>query len=260
MHLIYLDESGNSGARLDDPAQPVLVLAALVIPFRSWQAVDSALSTSLARRWPEAPDGFEIHASDLINPTQPETRALTPSARMDFALEWLGLARSNGLKVLHRPIDKVRFRKWQTERLGQGIQLHPQVVAFALLARTLDAHLASLPGDALGILIFDENKQIARDLDKSLRLLREAETSLRPGRIIERGFFIESHRSLPLQLCDLCVYFLRRRYLVRAGAPARPFEEEVFRLLSEIAPDPGDTTREMVTWLETLPKRMRPGA
>lgn len=37
MHLIYIDESGNTGKNLADPQQPVFVLGALVIPEGSWQ-------------------------------------------------------------------------------------------------------------------------------------------------------------------------------------------------------------------------------
>ena len=35
MHLISLDESGNTGTDLKDPQQPIFVLAALIVPERA---------------------------------------------------------------------------------------------------------------------------------------------------------------------------------------------------------------------------------
>ena len=32
MHLIYLDESGQTGTNLKDPVQPIFVLGALIVP------------------------------------------------------------------------------------------------------------------------------------------------------------------------------------------------------------------------------------
>ena len=52
MHLIYFDESGNSGTNLADPQQPVFVLGALIVPENAWQAVETDLERSLDRHLP----------------------------------------------------------------------------------------------------------------------------------------------------------------------------------------------------------------
>jgi hypothetical protein len=39
MHLIYLDESGQTGTNLRDTVQPVFVLGALVVPESCWLAL-----------------------------------------------------------------------------------------------------------------------------------------------------------------------------------------------------------------------------
>lgn len=44
MHLIYLDESGNSGNNLSDPQQPIFVLGALIVPEQKWKAIEEAVT------------------------------------------------------------------------------------------------------------------------------------------------------------------------------------------------------------------------
>jgi hypothetical protein len=40
MHLIYLDESGQTGTNLRDTVQPVFVLGALIVPESVWLALE----------------------------------------------------------------------------------------------------------------------------------------------------------------------------------------------------------------------------
>ena len=46
-----------------------------------------------------------------------------------------------------------------------------------------------------GIFISDENKEIVRDVEKSIKVLRGIEGTLKLGQIIEKGFFIDSSKS-----------------------------------------------------------------
>jgi len=43
MHLVYFDESGQTGSNLADAAQPVFVLAALVVPETTWLPIEREL-------------------------------------------------------------------------------------------------------------------------------------------------------------------------------------------------------------------------
>lgn len=47
MHLIYIDESGNTGRNLSDTSQPVFVLGALVVPETEWQAIEADLEHAI---------------------------------------------------------------------------------------------------------------------------------------------------------------------------------------------------------------------
>jgi len=43
MYLIYFDESGNTGNKLNDPQQPLFVLCALAVPEDKWLQVEQDL-------------------------------------------------------------------------------------------------------------------------------------------------------------------------------------------------------------------------
>jgi hypothetical protein len=204
MHLIYLDESGNSGRNLNDPQQPVFVLCGLIVPESQWQQLEGLLSAAIVKHWAgPRPDDFEIHAADLINPKTEYVRSVNPSGRLAFMEEWLAIAARQGLKLVFRAIVKQKYVRWLNSRFGAGVFINPHVAALGLVSQVINSHLKRLPGTPLGMLISDENHAVARDVDKAIQVLRGADGPVRLTQIIEKGFFIQSHKSLVLQLCDL---------------------------------------------------------
>ena len=66
MHLIYIDESGNTGLNLSDPQQPVFVLGALVVPESLWQTIEIELEEAIKIHSPMVHETeAEIHGGDL---------------------------------------------------------------------------------------------------------------------------------------------------------------------------------------------------
>jgi len=261
MHLIYLDESGNSGGNLADSRQPVFVLCGLIVPEHKWQSLETALLAAVDKYWP-APrdDNFEIHAAELINPKSAVFRCATPTHRLEFMTAWLQVAAQHELKIVFRAIVKQRYARWLNSKFGAGVLINPHVAALALVAQVINSHLRDLPGSPLGIFISDENHQVARDVDKSIRLLRGAEGTPRLTQIIEKGFFIESHKSLVLQLCDLCAYIIRRHEEIRAGGPAKPVDAQLWSLAGPLILGGDEKFADMMGWLESQQKKERPGA
>jgi hypothetical protein len=68
MHLIYLDESGNTGKNLSDVHQPIFLLCALVVPESKWLDVEASLVAVIEQHFPVRLDQFEVHANEIINP------------------------------------------------------------------------------------------------------------------------------------------------------------------------------------------------
>ena len=260
MHLIYLDESGQTGTNLRDTAQPVFVLGALIVPEACWLALEKDLQAAVEKSFPAPrPDDFEVHATEISNPRKGHFKQFPIAHRLAFRDEWFRLAQKHALKFVYRAITKKRFADWINNTFGSGVAINPHVAAFPLVARVVYDLLKSLPGSPLGIFISDENREVVGDVEKAIRFFRGAEGALKLGQIIEKGFFIESEKSLVLQLCDLCVYTARRREEKKLGLPVKPIDESGLPLIEPLIHVGDERLRDVNSWLEQEQKKGRPG-
>ena len=211
MHLLYFDESGNTGLDLNNAQQPVFSLCAMIVAEDHWQSLESSLEKVLDKRFAgwRSIDGFEIHAADLRNGNGP-FRGISVAERIAFRQEWMNVGIEHGVKVVYKTVHKRKYAEWLTNSFGAGVYINPHIAAFALLARCVDDYLMLLNPSLLGIIICDENKEIVADVEKSIRMFKQSTGVIKLNRIIEKGFFIDSSKSLPLQLCDLFAYTSRK--------------------------------------------------
>jgi len=250
MYLIYLDESGNSGTNLQETQQPVFVLCALVVPEPKWLTIETELQDSINRFFPSPrPEDFEVHANELVNP-RGYFRAFPVKHRLAFLEDWMRIAARNDLKVIYRAIVKKRFARWLQTTFGAGVAINPHVAAFPLVAQVINTYLKSEPGMPLGILIADENKDVAYDVEKTIRILRGEPSHLRLSQIIEKGFFIESHKSLFLQLCDVCAFCARRLEEHKAGVPVKKLDQTITPWVRPLIHRGTESMPDVLTWLQ----------
>jgi hypothetical protein len=260
MHLIYLDESGNTGLDFTNPHQPLFVLGALVVPETSWLALETDLTTLVDQYFPgPRPGNFELHATELINP-RGYFRQFEVMHRLEFYRNVMNIAARHQLRFIYRSILKRSFARWLENTFGSGVLINPHVAAFSLVAQVVQEHLKSLPGQPLGIFIADDNREVSPDVEKSIRILRADNSKLRLGQIIEKGFFIDSRTSLPLQLCDLCTYAARRRDEREAGMTVKPLDQHCIPFLEPLIHRGNESLRDVLAWLESQQKKERPGA
>jgi hypothetical protein len=262
MHLIYFDESGQTGTNLRDPVQPVFVLGALVVPESAWLVLEKDLQATIEKFFPAPrPEDFEIHATEISSPRNGYFKQLAIAHRLAFRDEWFRIAHKNALKFVYRAISKKRFLEWSHTSFGAGVSINPHVAAFPLVARVVDDLLKSLPGSPLGIFISDENREVVGDVEKAIRILRGLEGVLKLGQIIEKGFFIESEKSLVLQLCDLCVYTARKKEEKKAGLTVKAIDEGGIPLIEPLLHVGDERFRDVNAWLmaEQKTKKGRPG-
>src|SRR3954468_19134734 len=98
MHLVYFDESGNSGNNLNDSDQPIFVLGALIVPEDCWQAVEADLEKELQTHFPAvAAEGGEIHSGDLRG-SRGYFKGVAVPDRVALRDAWLNVAQGHGLK------------------------------------------------------------------------------------------------------------------------------------------------------------------
>jgi len=209
MHLIYVDESGNTGSNLKDSQQPVFLLAALIVAEECWQDLENALEQAVGKFAGAVPtDSVEVHCADL-RAGRGAFRKVSLRDRIKLRNAWLEIAKKHKTKLAFRLIEKKRFEKWVHSTLGTGVAINPHVAAFPLLARVVDEYLGSLK--SRGLFISDENKEIVQDVEKFIKLLRGHAGSIRLTQIVEKGFFIDSRKSRVLQLCDVCALTMRKK-------------------------------------------------
>ena len=226
MHLIYLDESGNTGQRLNDPQQPIFVLGGLIVHEECWQGLERDLVESLGRHlpaidWPK----FEIHGTDLRNGSG-GFRRVEPGVRIALRDDWLGIASRHKLGFAYAAIDKLKFQEYIKQEMGIGVTINPYIMAFSILAHRINLHLIRLGEKILGMFICDENKEIVRDIERVIHKLRLAPGRITMNRFVEKGFFIDSKKSRILQLCDLCVFQARKKEEILAGWVPKSFDTE----------------------------------
>jgi hypothetical protein len=137
----------------------------------------------------------------------------------------------------------------------EGVVINPHVVAFPLVAQVINSYLVSLSEDALAIFISDENKDVSPDIEKTIRLLRVTEEDIRLNRIIEKGFFIDSSKSLALQLCDLCTFAARKREEQRNGFRVTPVDEKAVQLLEPLIHRGSESLDDVLAWIEQEQKK-----
>lgn len=259
MHLIYLDESGNTGNNLVDPQQPVFVLGALIVPEEKWRAIEAEISTIVADYFQgPPPENFEIHATDIRNGTQ-EFRGTPVEERIALRDDLLALANRFELRLVYRAIVKKRYASWLDKTFGAGITINPHIAAFPLVAQTLNHYLRNLGEDALGILINDDNKDVVADLERTTKLLRSNDGTLQLDRIIEKSFFIDSSKSSLLQLADLCIFHARKLEEIKIGLPERRLDSNGIRLIEPLIHQGNEALPDVLAWLTDQKKRSGEG-
>ncbi|MEW6233873.1 MAG: DUF3800 domain-containing protein [Candidatus Omnitrophota bacterium] len=249
MYLIYMDESGQTGNNLNDPAQPIFILAALIVPETVWLALEKDLVAVIDKYFPAPrPMNFEIHAKSIYH-GESYFRQYPMSHRLSFRDEWLSISQRHNLKLIYRSIVKKRYRNWIRSTFGSGVSINPHVAAFPLVAHVVNDYLASLQDSPLGIFIVDENREIISDVEKAIYLLRGAEGNLKLDRIIEKGFFIDSSKSFLLQLCDLCAYSAKKKEERKEGLPIKPIDEGGIQMIEPLIQRGDEALQDTLEWL-----------
>ncbi len=249
MHLIYFDESGNSGRNLADAQQPVFVLGALIVQESQWKSVETALEQVVAAylQGPK-PEDFEIHATDLRNGTG--SFAGVPLAkRLALRDALLDVAHAHRLPFVYRAITKKRYTRWLEKTYGSGVFFNPHLAAFPLVAQVVNHYLTTRGSADLGILIMDENREVATSVERSVRLLRTDPGSLKLDRIIEKGFFVDSRKSIVLQLADLCTYQARKQEEAKLGLPSKSVDAEGIAKVGRLIHQGPESFGDVLRWI-----------
>ncbi len=106
--------------------------------------------------------------------------------------------------------------------------------------------------------ISDENKQVMSDVEKSISVLKGELGSMRLKQIIEKGFFIDSSKSLLIQLCDLFTMSLRKKSERDRGlTPPKSIDDSGIKIAESLLYENSEHDGDVLDWLT---KQYRPVA
>ena len=221
MYLIYIDESGNTGRKLDSLTEPIHWLIGLAVEATRLPDIERVLR-DLARQYcPQqaADPKFEFHGSEIFH-GKPPFDHLTPDERIELYRELVSVVSTYNLHVFVRGIHKKRHLD-RADQTGYYTPDHPHRLGFMFLVERIDEWLeeqqpqGSEDSPYYGLLVADEQRGIERDIIESLPQWRESGTdfgyNVREIRfLIDTLHTVPSHDSWLIQLAD-CLAYIRNR-------------------------------------------------
>ena len=217
MYLVYMDEAGNSGKDLDDPNQPIHVMAAVIIRDTNWRILEGHYKTFCAKAcegYPHNPK-FELHAGEIFQ-GEGMFRKWKKDDRANLLVDSLNTFTTHDIPIIYGAIDKQRLKKKYTDPFA------PHGLAFMLCVERIERWLKAYAPTDVGMLICDETK-VKSDFKKSLKQYQEYGIPLglkneRLDHIIDTIHFADSHECYGIQLADAANYFIKREALGKVNS------------------------------------------
>ncbi len=251
MLICYVDESGNTGSRLDDPHQPFHLIAAVMVREDRVRDMADRLD-ELARRAPTRKPLIEYHASELFHGSGP-WEGVYPRQRIGEYAKALAVLGQVDADVAYASINKPMLAK-------KGYpKPNPHTFALQFLAEKIEKFLRPQT-DILSqrvLLVADENheqEQYALDL---VHAMQAAGGPIGAGlglnitldHFVDAVYFDRSDRNRGIQLADLVAYILNRRERTSRHPSNPPSDAAVRQLVSEHV----DT--QLRTWRQPWPPK-----
>lgn len=230
MLICYLDESGNTGRKLDDTGQPFHTIAAIVVREDRVREMTDRLD-SLASQAPTSDHLVEYHGFDLFHGTG-VWDGVYPRERIDEYSKALSVLSQVDAGVVYASIDKPALANLYS------YPRPPHMYALQFLTEKLEMWLRSQE-DILGrraLLVADENheqEQYSFDLIIDMQATGGQIGSswgidIHLDHIVDSIYFTPSERSRGIQLADLVAFILNRRYRIRR-TPGDPRSDTAVR-------------------------------
>jgi len=210
--LIYIDDSGNTGKKLDDAQQPLFLLGGFIIDEDNWKKVDKKI-TDIKIQY-NIKD-MEIHSIEIMN-----GKKGTPykdwdyNKKLQFFSDILQIIKTFDLKVIYFSVKKMNFKKYFQSKYGKGFEqqfnISPYLLAFSYILQIADFYL--ITQDSNGMLILDEQDEWKKPANKTFNILTTLidEPEIQIEKLLDRSFFVESSESNMIQLSDVIAYTTKR--------------------------------------------------
>ena len=253
MNLVYLDESGNTGLNLKDRHQPIFVLAAIILHSNKWFSMEKQFHAVLEEHFgQESMHTVELHAADL-KARRKHFKNVSLADCLNIRDRMLQILLDFEIPVIYQRIIKSKFEKFCETNYGPGIKINPYVMAFPFVCMEVNRYLQQKGPDELGMLIFDEQKESLNEVERSLRTLRlDQDSILKTTNLVEKGFFVDSAKSFPVQLVDLVAYYARKHEEHKQGLHVSDLDKQTFGKIRELTSAGfGPDTEDILEWVKS---------
>jgi hypothetical protein len=213
MHFFYLDETGDTGADLENVEQPIFVLGGVTVSDKSWRITTDAVQNVISNFFNGAvPEDFELHAHELVRHQGPFAERSQEHCNA-LALTLLDLVK----KLSHRTHFVAIDKRLLSERAdGEEHNIidckAPYLLAFNYLVSYLERFVREECGaSARGMIIIDRKDMYLTPVDKLTHYRRfEVPKGRQLKRVVEFSHSIDSLRHPLIQLSDLVIYTTRK--------------------------------------------------
>lgn len=274
MHFFYLDESGDTGANLEDPDQPIMVLGGISLRDEGWNKTHEAMSGLIAEYFQgNVPHNFELHARELLSQAGDGPFAGHPiQQRSNLARRLLQLVHERKHGAHYFAVHKPAMAAAQCAYPACYDLSTPYLVAFDYLITYINWQVRERLGtSARGMMIFDRKEQFHPQIEVIThdRRFRGA-AAHRVKWIVEFSYSVDSRKNPMIQLSDLVVLCIKRFLEVENGyhelwTPiAKQFYAEAFGLITDrtekvkIEPRDGRHSEQLNEYLEAVSATPRP--
>lgn len=215
MHFFYMDETGCTGADLNNAQQPIFVLGGISVKAQGWRETTDQFRRAIDDFFGgQVPAGFELHATDLLN------------CQGVFA----GRSREECGALAHRFLDIIIERRHAIHFIGidkaklaaalpgEGHDVVrceiPYLLGFNYLVSYIERYTKEVLGRTVrSMIILDEKDMYHADIDAITNFRRyETVQARRLKWLVEFSYPIDSVRHPMVQVSDL-VIFLTRKFL-----------------------------------------------
>ncbi len=222
MILFFIDDSGNTGTKLDHPVEKVHWLVGIAVDESFIRPVDHAIRQTCQRVFGQAAadhSKFEVKGSDLFG-GRGWAEGLAVDKRLSCYERLLATLPEYHARIfvqgINKPGQQAHAARWKRE------PEHPYTRAFQYLVERIDEWLEGLNDGPRGLLVADEQQETGRRMVHQFNRWAHVgtDTGYKTRRIkclLPALHYVRSVDSRLIQLAD-CVAFLRNRYQKVVGS------------------------------------------
>ena len=257
MLICYLDESGNTGFRLDDSAQPFHMIAAVIVREDRVREMTSRLD-HLASQAPTLEPLTEYRGSELFG-GRGNWKGVAPTQRIKEYAKALTVLSQVEAGVAYASINKPALENKQ-----YNPKPNPHLIALQFLIEKLEKWITGpdIQKDVLSrraLLVADENHEQEQ---YSIDLISEMQAvggpighiyglDITPDHLVDTIYFDRSERNRGIQLADLVAYIVNRYQKAIKYQGTDQWETTVRKLMLD------NVSGQLRTWREPWPSTFR---